>query len=142
MRRQSARPVLGFYKDKRGETRPITKSVVELNRKKVIQGCQSFKGVSPFKGMSPEAQKRQTENARKQLQHLDGELQKTDREIGQLNESLAKLKAEGQKARYEGNEGKLKSVQKSFRQSAFTLQSKMRHRRAVEQQTAKLKRIC
>jgi predicted RNase H-like nuclease (RuvC/YqgF family) len=136
MRRQSGKPVVGFYKDRRGETRPITKSVAELNRKKVIQGGQRFKGVSP------EAQKRQIENARRQLQRLEGELQNTDREVGKLNESSERLKSEVQKAHYEGNESKEKSLQKSLRQVAFTLQSKMRHKRAVEQQAAKLKRIC
>ena len=36
--------VVGFYKD-HGKTKPITKSVAQLNRKKVVKGPHRFKGV-------------------------------------------------------------------------------------------------
>lgn len=134
-RQQQSGKLVGFYKDHHGETRPIIKSAAELNRKKIIQGGQSFKGVSPqFHGVSPEAQKRKTEEAQRQLQRLDGELRNTDNEIAKLNASVGNLKAEVQKAHYDGNDGKEKSAQKSLRQTAFVLQSKVRHRRSVEQQ--------
>jgi chromosome segregation ATPase len=140
---QQSGKLVGFYKDHRGETRPIIKPAAELNRKKVIHNGRSFEGVRPqFHGVSPEAQKRKTEQAQKQIQHLDGELQRTDSEIAKLNESIGQLKTEAQKAHYDGNDGKEKSVQKSLRLAAFTLQSKLRHKRALEQQTAQLRRTC
>jgi len=36
--------VVGFYTD-HGKTKPITKSVAELNRKKLVKGSHRFKGV-------------------------------------------------------------------------------------------------
>jgi hypothetical protein len=147
-RQQYGRPVLGFYKGRNGETHPITKSAAELNRRKIITGSQTFKAISPFKsikpqfkGISPEAQKRKMENAQRQLQHLDDDLRRTDSELGKLNESAGIYKTEAEKAHYEGNEGKLKSSQKSLRLTLFTLQSKMRHRKAVEQQIMSTKRL-
>jgi len=44
------RIAVGFYKDKKDKTRPITKPVAELKRKKVIQKPKRFKGVSPGRG--------------------------------------------------------------------------------------------
>lgn len=38
--------VVGFYKD-HGKTKPITKSVAQLNRQKVVKGGKQFKGVKP-----------------------------------------------------------------------------------------------
>jgi hypothetical protein len=38
--------VVGFYKD-HGKTHPITKSVQELNRKRVVQNPKQFSGVIP-----------------------------------------------------------------------------------------------
>jgi len=39
--------VVGFYKDKRDRTRPITKPVAMLKRKKVIQKPKTMKSISP-----------------------------------------------------------------------------------------------
>jgi hypothetical protein len=39
------KPIVGFYRDKDGKTKPITKSVAELNRKKFVEGAHGFKGV-------------------------------------------------------------------------------------------------
>lgn len=44
---QNKRVLVGFYKDKEGETRPVTKSTAELQRKKVIQNPRPFKTVQP-----------------------------------------------------------------------------------------------
>jgi len=41
------RAVVGFYKDDDGKTRPVTKPLGELKRKKVIEKPKPFKGVSP-----------------------------------------------------------------------------------------------
>jgi len=41
------RTVIGFYKDREKKTRPITKPIGELRRKKVIQEPTPFKGISP-----------------------------------------------------------------------------------------------
>ena len=46
-RRKHERVAVGFFKDEDGETRPVTKSVGELNRKKVVKNPRTFKGVSP-----------------------------------------------------------------------------------------------
>jgi len=40
---------VGFYKDNQNRTRPLTKSVAELNRKKIIREPKKFKGVRPKK---------------------------------------------------------------------------------------------
>jgi hypothetical protein len=39
--------VVGFYKDKLGETHPITKSERQIKQRKVIQGPKLFRGVRP-----------------------------------------------------------------------------------------------
>jgi len=41
------RKIVGFYKDKDKKTRPITKPVAVLKRKKVIQNPKAFSGVKP-----------------------------------------------------------------------------------------------
>lgn len=41
------RIAVGFYKDDEGTTKPVTKSVGELKRKKVIKKPKKFKGVRP-----------------------------------------------------------------------------------------------
>jgi len=41
--------VVGFYKDKLGETRPITKSEGQIKQKKIIQRPKLFRGVRPKK---------------------------------------------------------------------------------------------
>ena len=48
MKRQAKQPkgqVVGFYKDRDGKTKPITKSAADLNRKKLIENGHGFKGV-------------------------------------------------------------------------------------------------
>jgi hypothetical protein len=47
MKRQAkqAKPVVGFYRDRDGKTKPITKSAADLNRKKLIENGHGFKGV-------------------------------------------------------------------------------------------------
>jgi hypothetical protein len=42
--KQAPKPVVGFYKD-HGKTKPITKSIAQLERKKVVKGPHKFKGV-------------------------------------------------------------------------------------------------
>lgn len=39
--------IVGFYKDKTGETRPVTKSEVVLKQKRIIQQPRSFSGIRP-----------------------------------------------------------------------------------------------
>jgi len=39
--------VVGFYRDKAGKTRPITKSNAQLNQRKKIVGLHKFRGVEP-----------------------------------------------------------------------------------------------
>jgi len=46
--RKSKGQVVGFYKD-HGKTKPITKSVAQLKRKKVVAGGRKFGGVTPKK---------------------------------------------------------------------------------------------
>jgi len=46
-RRAKKQVVVGFYKDRHKKTRPITKTIGELTRTKVIQQPRTFKGVRP-----------------------------------------------------------------------------------------------
>jgi hypothetical protein len=46
-KRFSKRQVVGFYREN-GTTKPITKSVLEIERKKIIREPSSFKGVQPI----------------------------------------------------------------------------------------------
>jgi hypothetical protein len=45
-RKKSRGQVVGFYKDN-GKTKPITKSVAQLNRKKIVRGSKQFLGIKP-----------------------------------------------------------------------------------------------
>jgi len=45
--RRRNQKVVGFYKDEKDRTRPITKSKAELKRKKLIKKPKKFKGVQP-----------------------------------------------------------------------------------------------
>jgi hypothetical protein len=87
MKRQAkqAKPVVGFYKD-RGKTKPITKSVAELNRKKIIQGSQRFKGV----GVVPRLR-----DVGQQLEDLLGELHLTQDHLLLLSERQKELVEQG-----------------------------------------------
>lgn len=39
--------VIGFYRDERGRTKPITRSNAELSCKKIIEKPRKFKGIQP-----------------------------------------------------------------------------------------------
>jgi hypothetical protein len=42
---KQGKPIVGFYRDKDGKTKPITKSVAELSRKTLVKDSHKFKGV-------------------------------------------------------------------------------------------------
>ena len=74
MRRKQEQTVLGFFKDKSGSTRPITKSAAELNRKKVVQKPKQFQGVNP--------------NMEKQRRQIQGKIAELTRGINVYNQKL------------------------------------------------------
>jgi hypothetical protein len=45
---KDGRVLVGFYKDKDGKTKPVTRSARELNRKKVVKNPKRFHTVSPL----------------------------------------------------------------------------------------------
>lgn len=71
--------VVGFYKD-HGKTKPITKSVAELNRTKFVKGSHRFKGVvTRVRGTS------------QALEDLMGELHLTQDHLLLLNQQQKQL---------------------------------------------------
>jgi len=44
---RDGRVLVGFYKDKDGKTKPLTRSIREINRKKVVKHGKQFRGVNP-----------------------------------------------------------------------------------------------
>ena len=45
---KNGRVLVGFYKDKDGKTKPLTRSAREINRKKVVKRGKQFRGVKPL----------------------------------------------------------------------------------------------
>jgi hypothetical protein len=112
-KRQAAKNVVGFYKDKAGETHPVTKSTVEFNRKKVVQNPKQFSGVIPATKKPAVARVRDTaqeledllgelnmlrnnvlvfEEQRKQLLDRGSETMPIDREIARTKQRAALVK--------------------------------------------------
>lgn len=112
-KRQAAKHVVGFYKDKAGETHPITKSTLELNKKKVVQDPKQFSGVIPATKKPAVARVRDTaqeledllgelnmlrnnvlvfEEQRKQLLDRGSETMSIDREIARTKQRVALVK--------------------------------------------------
>lgn len=88
-RTKQAKPVLGFYRDRDGETKPITKSVTELNRKKVIKNAHGFKGVNVVTKVRERPQV---------LEDLLGEFHLTEDHLERLREQQTQLQAEGKES--------------------------------------------
>jgi hypothetical protein len=80
--------VVGFYKD-RGKTKPITKSVAQLNREKFVERAHRFKSVGVV------ARVRDTSQA---LEDLMGELSLAQDHLAVLNEQQKHLLAESKQS--------------------------------------------
>lgn len=91
-KRQAGKHVVGFFKDKAGETHPITKSTVELNRKKVVQNPKQFSGVIPQAAAKKVARVRGTAQ---ELEDILGELTMLRNNVLVLQEQRKKLLEQG-----------------------------------------------
>lgn len=80
------KPVVDFYRDSHGETRPITKSTAELNRKKVVKGSHRFKGVGVVTYVR---------SIPKALENLLAEVHLPEDHLAVLREQQTQLQAEG-----------------------------------------------
>ena len=77
-RRRSMQPVVGFYKDMQGRTRPITKSSSELNRKKIVERPRQFKKVPPHQ--------QETNRNAQLLEDQIGKLTEAQNALAELNQ--------------------------------------------------------
>ena len=88
MKRQKQQPkgqVVGFYKD-HGKTKPITKSVVELNRKKIVENAREFKPVTVVTRVRDTSQV---------LEDLSAQFHLAEDHLAVLKEQQTELQAEG-----------------------------------------------
>jgi len=74
--RRSMQPVVGFYKDGTGKTRPITKPTTEIQRKKMVQKPGQFKSLNP----------RKPREAAQALEDLIGKLTEEENVLVDLNQ--------------------------------------------------------
>jgi hypothetical protein len=93
-KRRGAKLVVGFFKDKAGETHPVTKSTVELNRKKVVQNPKQFSGVIPQVAAKKPAVARMRDTAQ-ELEDILGELTMLRNNVLVLQEQRKKLLEHG-----------------------------------------------
>jgi len=68
------RAAVGFYKDRDGETRPITKSEAEVNRKRVVQNSRRFEGVTPKTDKFRKANRQALQIAKRTVADLGGQV--------------------------------------------------------------------
>jgi hypothetical protein len=83
---KQGKSVVGFYKDRDGKTKPITKSAAELNRKKFIEGGHEFKPVTVVTHVRSLSQA---------LEDLLAEVHLAEDHLAVLREQQTQLQAEG-----------------------------------------------
>jgi hypothetical protein len=108
------RVVVGFYRD-HGKTKPITKSVAQLERKKVVKDSRKFKGVTTrVRNLSQaledlmgelglaqdhllltQQQQKEVAEQGKQSPVVDAEIQKTSAQIRLLKNKIRELRSYG-----------------------------------------------
>lgn len=76
-----ARSVVGFFRDKEGKTRPITKPTTELNRKRVVQNPRRFQKLKPAA-----APNKETEDISQRLEDFLEQLNENQNSLAILNE--------------------------------------------------------
>lgn len=77
-RRAKERVLVGFYKED-GKTKPITKAVGELNRKKIVKRTRTFRGIKP---------KGKRSDARKRISQLEARDMKISKRINKLEKKM------------------------------------------------------
>jgi hypothetical protein len=126
-RQQEQKFTVGFYKDHHGNTRPITKSSAQLNRTKVVQHPQQFRGVNPQ--VAAEREKMMRERQRAQV---DGNLNKMNNLCQTLNKNLEQRGRE-----MEDLKGQYDQMQVQDPRKAVTIQNQMNRQLFVVQSLAK-----
>lgn len=133
-KQQQRQNVVGFYKD-HGQTKPITKSTAELNRTKVVQQPQRFRGVSP------QNDKQLRERQRAQLDNTIGKMKNI---MNVVNTSLERRghDMEDMKKLYDiaaqDNPAQAKNIQMKMNRMLFTVQSLARKRDDLQKKISDL----
>jgi type I site-specific restriction-modification system R (restriction) subunit len=134
--------VVGFYKDHAGETRPITKSVQQLNRTKVIQRPRQFQGVSPQQ-VAAEREKRRKEQQRMTIERningLDKLLQKLNNHLEQRGHDVEEMKKQYDQAQQQQDLKKALQIQNQMNRALITVQLMAKKRDAVQNKLQQLK---
>jgi hypothetical protein len=96
---KQSKTVVGFYRDRDGKTKPITKSIAELNRKKFVKSGRSFRGVEPKEDKTSIAQRLEdiSENlavAQNNLQALNELKRKLLRQVSDTNDIDRRIEEE------------------------------------------------
>jgi hypothetical protein len=138
MRRQNQKPVVGFFKDRDGKTKPITKSTAELNRKRIVANPRQFRGVSP----QQQEQRRQQQLAKidQNLQQYNVLDQKLESHIKNQSETLEAQRKEFQQLQ-QTDPGKALRVAQSMKKNEFVLVAMTKKRARIQQKTQELQQL-
>jgi len=141
MRNKKQQHVVGFYKD-HGQTRPITKSVQQLNRTKAIQRPRQFQGVSPQQ-VAAEKEKRRKEQQRMTIEHninsLEKLLQKLNNHLEQRGHDVEEMKKQYDLAQQQQDLKKALQIQNQMNRALTTVQLMAKKRDAVQNKLQQLK---
>jgi len=129
---------VGFYKDKRGETRPITKSTAQLNRTKVVQRPQQFRGVSPDR--ERQMRERQRVQVDSNLRKMNGLLQTLNKSLEQRGHEMEELKKQYDQMQQQ-DPRKAVTIQNQMNRLLFVVQSLGKKRDAVQAKTHDLEGV-
>jgi hypothetical protein len=140
VRSNKKQTVLGFYKDRDGETRPITKSTAELNRPKVVRHPQQFHGVSP-QDREKQMRERQRVQVDSNLGKMDDFLQMLNKNLEQRGSEMEGLKREYDQAQSQQDLRKATGIQQRMNRLLFTVTSLGKKRDAVQAKIHELKGI-
>ena len=137
-KKQNRGQVVGFYKDQAGQTRPITKSVQQLNRTKVIQRSRQFQGVSPQQ--AAEREKRRKEQQRmNNINGLDKLLQKLNNHLEQRGRDVEEMKKQYDQAQQQQDLKKALQIQNQMNRALATVRLVAQKRDAVQNKLQQLK---
>ncbi|MGA2309425.1 MAG: hypothetical protein ABSG57_07755 [Candidatus Bathyarchaeia archaeon] len=81
--------VVGFYRDRDGTTKPITKSAAQLNRKKVVENAHDFKSVGVVGRVRDSSQV---------LEDLIAKFHSAEDRLAALKEQQTELQAKGKQS--------------------------------------------
>ena len=125
-KKHERKAAVGFFRED-GKTKPVTKSVAELNRKKIVQNPRSFQGINP------------------QFAKINSNIQRCQRDASTLDQHIEKQTAnlEAVKAQFQESQQdpqKALRVEKQLRKTVFIIGSLTKKRARVQARLQELEK--